>query len=212
MVLTGFDIVIPCKGLSSGKSRLAEVLTSRERETLCRRLLSRTVRIAIAAAGRESVTVVSADPGARAVAARLGAGVLDDEGRGLNEALSLANSRTDHPRGLMVLPIDLPLVTPELLRDAVARTEGVGIAPDAGGTGTNLLVLAPETRRDFPFAYGPDSFARHRDEGLARGVGVTVLSHAHLAFDLDRPADLSALGTRRIGGAGRGCVDIPPVL
>jgi 2-phospho-L-lactate guanylyltransferase len=204
--MNAFDIVIPCKGLASGKSRLSDVLTPRERENLCRRLLSRTVGIAIAAAGRERVTVVSADPRVRGIAALLGASVLDDGGRGLNEALTLADTAIRDaaaPRGLMVLPIDLPLVTVDLLREAAARTQAVGIAPDTAGTGTNLLVLGPEVRGGFPFAFGPGSFRLHREAGLALGAPVTVLRHAHLAFDLDRPADLSALSALKIGDSRR---------
>jgi 2-phospho-L-lactate guanylyltransferase (CobY/MobA/RfbA family) len=46
-------IVVPCKSLKLGKSRLAGVVAPEEREALCRRFLSDTLRLATAVAGAQ---------------------------------------------------------------------------------------------------------------------------------------------------------------
>lgn len=206
--MTAFEIVIPCKRFAAGKARLSPVLTRTERESLCRDLFRRTVRAALKAAGAGNVAVVSADAEVLALASLLGARPLAENGQGLNAAIHGANAllmalrgplpgepdAAQLPRpGVVVLPIDLPLISSGLLRGAAARAGPVGIAPDALETGTNLLLLSADLRRDFPFAFGPDSFELHCHAARARGVEPTIIRHERLAFDLDRPEDLMAL-------------------
>lgn len=192
-----FHILIPCKNFAAGKSRLSAVLRADERERLCRRLLARTTEVALAAAGAGQVTVVSADADVLASAARLGAHPLAEVGHGLNEALSTANERLLDATGarttLVVLPTDLPLVTAPVLTQTVGRTARIGIAPDADGSGTNLLVIMSEIRPGFPFAFGPRSFECHLATASRLGIDATILREPSLAFDLDRPEELSVL-------------------
>lgn len=201
--MKAFEIVIPCKRFAAGKSRLSSALSPLERERLCRNLFRRTVRAALKAAGAGNVAVVSADAEVLALASRFGARPLAENGQGLNPAIHAANAllmarrsppdeilpeAAPHP-GLVVLPIDLPLISAGLLRATAARVDAVGIAPDTAQTGTNLLLLSAAMRRDFPFAYGPDSFDLHCRAARARGVEPTVIHHERLAFDLDNPED-----------------------
>ncbi len=63
----------------------------------------------------------------------------------------------------------------------------VVIVPDRHGTGTNALLLTPPDAIE-P-AFGPGSFARHRE--LAGTAGVAELPS--LTLDIDTPEDLATL-------------------
>lgn len=202
--MKNFEVIIPCKAFAEGKSRLAPSLSARQRENLCRQMLERTAGLALAAAGSANVTVVSADANVLSLASGLGARPFAETGHGLNTAIHAANVfllgrrtiATDFPV-LVILPIDLPNIHADLIRDAVAKTAHLGIAPDEAEIGTNLLVLSGGLRLDFPFAFGPDSFRLHTATACARRVPATVLRHPDLAFDLDRPIDLKTREIRR---------------
>lgn len=192
-----YDIVIPCKRFTSGKSRLAPALSDRARENLCRHLFARTLTIAIDTRGAGNVAVVSADDDVLALAADHGVHAFREPGHGLNPAISAANQRLyrekGETRGLMVLPIDLPLVSEDALAAAAERTGRIGIAPDIAETGTNLLLLDAAMRRDFGFQFGVGSFDLHRQAASARNVNATIIRDRRLAFDLDQPGDWKTL-------------------
>ncbi|MCG6204231.1 2-phospho-L-lactate guanylyltransferase [Rhodopseudomonas sp. HC1] len=186
-------VLIPCKPLDCGKSRLAGALDPSGRRWLCERMLRQTLAAAAAAFGAEQVRVVSADAQVRRVAATWGVGVIDDRTHDLNGALG--NARHELQRTiatltrLMILPIDLPYVEPVILRRVAAEQAAVVIVPDRKFDGTNLLCVDARTAASFPFAYGPRSFQHHF--GAARRLGVTpaILVDQRLAFDLDLPDD-----------------------
>jgi 2-phospho-L-lactate guanylyltransferase len=187
-------IVIPCKSLSEGKSRLATVLSPADRESLCVRLLRRTLRLALAlGVGADHVKIVSADPAALAIAARLGVGAIVESGGGLNAALRQARD-TIRAEGrvataALILPIDLAYATAAALRRVSEASADVVIAPDAKRLGTNLLYLADRAFAQCPFAFGTGSFAAHRDWAEHAGLAVSIVDDPALAFDLDGPED-----------------------
>jgi 2-phospho-L-lactate guanylyltransferase len=55
-------------------------------------------------------------------------------------------------------------------------------------------VLSVPLASGFDFAYGPGSFRRHAAAARARGLAVRVVRDPDLAFDVDVPEDLVALG------------------
>ncbi len=70
-------------------------------------------------------------------------------------------------------------------------SRAVVIAPDAGETGTNALLLRPPFL--LPFSFGPVSFARHCALARAAGVEPLVYRSPSLAHDIDLPDDLRHL-------------------
>ena len=70
-------VIIPCKALASGKSRLAPVLSRDARARLCARLLQHTLDVATALVPRFNVWLVTSDPEALQLADRCGVGILD---------------------------------------------------------------------------------------------------------------------------------------
>lgn len=128
-------IVVPARSLEDGKRRLAPVLGARERATLVRRMLVRTLEAA-AAAG-PSVLVVSPDPAVLALAHEYGAAALEEPKRiGLNHALTLAAREVSRGGGdaMLVVSADLPDVEAADLRAMLPPAAGDG-PMEAGAAG-----------------------------------------------------------------------------
>ncbi len=189
----GLHILIPCKSLRQGKSRLAAVLSPRERQELCAHLLERTLRLALALGTTASIRIVTRDAEARMIAATFGVDALEDEGTGLNDALRAARDAVLCDGGgdssALILPIDLPFATVAAIRRAIASTADVAISPDEDCQGTNLLFLAGRALGMFSFAFGPGSYSRHRRTAEDAGLRVAIVEDPVLAFDVDRPED-----------------------
>ena len=201
--------IVPVGAIEGAKSRLGGTLDAEERRDLVESMLGRTVRAALAAPGIAETLVVSPDREALQLAASLGARTLRQRSQGLNQGLREA--RDDAIAGgadaIVVVPIDVPLVSPEALAGLVAPLAAFGerplvvLAPDRHGRGTNGLVLAPPDAIEFGF--GGDSRAAHREcasQAAARYVEVD----GPLALDLDTPDDLLLVeelttGTARAG-------------
>jgi len=188
--------VIPVKSLSSAKSRLAPALSAAGRAALARRLLLGTLDAAQSCPALTGVVVVSADPEVRSLAAARGLSAYPDPPAStsdpLNAAVALGCRRVADLGALaaLVLPIDLPHVSPGVIAQFVRRAgdAAVGVAPDEAGTGTNALLLRPPLAIN-P-AFGPDSFARHGALARERGTLPTAVALPALSFDLDTPHDL----------------------
>ena len=191
-VRTDRAIVIPCKALAHGKSRLAPVLAPDARARLCARLLRRTLDAAVALVPSSAVWLVTADAEAASLAVRCGVTVVGDPGADLNAALEAARRAVfgrDVLEGLFILPIDLPLLDPAALADVMAVEADVAIASDRRGSGTNALNLSGAAARHLPFSYGEGSFLRHCDLARRGGHTLRVVTNDTLAFDLDEPRD-----------------------
>jgi 2-phospho-L-lactate guanylyltransferase len=116
--------------------------------------------------------------------------------RNVNGAVAEGAERIRHAGadGVIVVPTDLPLLTAQALRDAVAAMPpppGCLLVPDHRGPGTNVVALTP-VRSDL-FSFGEPSLERH--VRLARRAGYDVRIHRSeaLEFDLDRPEDYDQL-------------------
>lgn len=186
------------------KSRLAGALPKAEREALVRGLLRHvlaTVRRAAPRAGLAGGIVVSRDPGWLALAAHQGFLPLVEVGPGgLNAALAQAVRAAARrgAGGALILPLDLPLLSPAdvvALAARLPRGRGAVIAPDRAGTGTNALLMRPATL--MPPAFGPDSAGRHAAMARQRGAAVHVVRRPGLAQDLDRPGELTVWSAAR---------------
>lgn len=178
--------IVPLKLRALRKSRLSSCMSLQERQTLSDRMAAR-VLAALDEAGIPA-RVLSPVPWADAVWE-------PDHGAGLNAELDRVRVALACAP-LLVISGDLPLLTAADVHMLLAGAEaqGVAIAPDRHGRGTNAIALCDS--RPFAFAFGEGSFARH----LAAAQGAaTIRDHPGLAFDLDTPADLD--DARRLGWA-----------
>ena len=186
--------IVPVKPLRRGKSRLAEVLTQDERADLNRRLLVHTLETLTAIPEIEHVLVVSRDPGALALARDHGARTVQENGTPqLNVALARATilAKNYATRGVLIVPADLPLLTPEDVRAMLEKVKAppvVVVAPDRHREGTNALLVCPAGLIEYDF--GPGSFQRHCNRALQAGARLEVCDLPSLALDVDLPEDL----------------------
>ncbi|MCB2049165.1 MAG: 2-phospho-L-lactate guanylyltransferase [Novosphingobium sp.] len=191
--------LIPIKASGTGKSRLAEALDADARQVLVQDMLAHVATAAQQARAVSRVLLVGPS--------RLGLpediSLLADPGTGLNPAIESAISQisaSDNPlpERLLILFADLPEVTSaEIDLLAVARDGSVAIAPDRHEIGTNALSLPMTVASQFRFAFGEDSFARHRRECERLGLGFEVILSGGLERDVDEPADLPDAGARQ---------------
>lgn len=188
--------IIPVGWLDGAKSRLGGALDAEERRDLVIRMLARTVAAAIATPELADTVVISPDREALDVASAAGARTMRQRTQGLNAGL--VEARDDAVAGgasaVLILPIDLPLVTPaalgELIDTADVPVPVVALVSDRHGRGTNALLLAPPDA--IAPAFGGDSRAAHvAAAAAARARFVEVESP--LAVDLDTPDDLLLL-------------------
>jgi 2-phospho-L-lactate guanylyltransferase len=184
-------IIVPCKRLNHGKSRLAEVLAPEPRRRLCGDFLDLTLRRATELAPRR-VMLLTDDRNAAVIGASRGVRVLPDLGSDMNTALIAAQGAL-LAEGLtgpaMILPIDLPFASTEALAAAGSTMADVVVAPDRREEGTNLLYLSAAGFRELRLAFGPGSFRRHCENAAAAGLSLAVADDARLALDIDQPED-----------------------
>lgn len=187
---------VPVKDLLGTKSRLAPLLDPGSRAGLTLYMMKRVVR-AMLCAGIPSANlcVVSPDRLVLDTAAEAGAVPRLQRTRGLNPALEEAREWAG-ARGadsILVLPADLPLLRAEDVRSLLATGEGspVALAPDAGETGTNALLLRPPDA--IPFLFGFGSRQTHLQAARRRGLEARECRLPNLSFDIDTVEDLSKL-------------------
>jgi len=183
-------ILIPCKSLSAGKSRLSRCLDGPHRRTLCGFFLKRMIELATTVAGAGHVRVVTSDPAAVTLAGRQGISFFPDAGDGLNAALETARNRL-LAAGLLqgrltILPIDLPYATADAVAEAGRSDADVIINSDERGRGTNLLILSASAGR-IPFSFGADSFSAHTNTARKLGFEPHIVHDWRVAHDIDDP-------------------------
>ncbi|HWE60825.1 MAG TPA: hypothetical protein VHB98_03865 [Chloroflexota bacterium] len=123
----------------------------------------------------------------------------------LNAALyqAAASAAGQGADAILVLPADLPCLTPAAVAELIASvpaTPGVALAPDRRHSGTNALLVRPPLM--MPFRFGTQSFERHRETAARHGIPVAVCDHPAFALDLDTPDDVRALAGQRHGELG----------
>lgn len=187
--------IVPVKPLRRGKSRLSGLLSEDQRTLLNQELLAHTLNTLRAVPEIEQVLVISRDPAALALAREHGARTIREQGTPeLNLALKRATlfAKTYVTRRILILPMDLPLITPDDISTLDRRSEGVDpvvvIAPDRHREGTNALLMRPPGYIEYKF--GPGSFQRHCDLAVKSGMRLEICELPNLALDVDYPEDL----------------------
>jgi 2-phospho-L-lactate guanylyltransferase len=190
--------IVPVKPLRRGKSRLAGILSQDERANLNQTLLAHTLDTLKATPEIEQVLVVSRDTEALALAREHGARTVQENGAPhLNVALARATivAHNYATRGVLIVPADLPLLTPQDIRsmlELAGQPPVVVVAPDTRRQGTNALLISPVGLIDYDF--GPGSFERHCQRASQAGARLEICELPSLALDMDLPEDLEQVG------------------
>jgi 2-phospho-L-lactate guanylyltransferase len=156
----------------------------------------------------DGVWVLNSDEDAAAVARAAGAEPFPDPapGQGLNPSLdaATADAVAQGATGVLVLSADCPATTEADVK-SLAIGDGVVIAPDRYGTGTNALWRRP------PFviqaAFGGNSRRSHTAIARVNHVPFVVMPLPRVALDVDRPKDLDDVWTLGPGDATRAALE-----
>ena len=190
--------VVPVRGLPAGKRRLAALFDGEQRNGLVRAMLEDAVNALRGAEALDRVVICSRDEAAREEAAALEVDFLDqaDLAPGYNLAVAHAQRAFAAAETLLVVPADLPLLTPaavDLLVNTAPGGEAVVVAPAHDGGTNGLLLRPPGVIRP---AFGPSSAKAHAQAAADAGEAGVPFRAADIdvwAWDLDTPADLREL-------------------
>ena len=194
--------IVPLKALESAKRRLAGMLSGAERRDLML-AMARDVLAALCQSRRlAGILIVSRTPEADALAQTFSTErFAESPDADLPLALTQASAYlTAHfgARGVMVIPADVPLISPEEVDEILAghaTMEGpegaVTVVPDGENLGTNCLVLSPPDV--IGFVFDGKSFRPHVDAAFARGLTPRIVPSRGFALDIDTVDDLRHL-------------------
>jgi 2-phospho-L-lactate guanylyltransferase len=184
------SILIPVKPLDRAKLRLASRLLPEDRRRLGLAMLSDVLKATV---GWPSRFIVTSDTEAETLARGFGCSLIPDLGGGLNQAIDYATAvaMKKGAQKLLILAADLPLVSAEDVAAIFCMQEQVVIVPSGDG-GTNAFLRRPPAVIGSRF--GPGSAAAHQALGEAAGVPTRTIHLPSLHLDIDRYADLVALG------------------
>ena len=182
--------LLPVKRLSEANSRLSEAFTADERLAIARALLDDALSLC-AAVDFLDWAIVTDDPEVMDSARARRLSVVEEPGGGLNVALQagIIAVMLRGAESVTILPVDVPLVTPEDLQDVVdtGSTSDVVLAPARADGGTNALHLRPADALRPRF--GRASLRAHAAEAEAAGLRCSILHLPRLALDVDTLQD-----------------------
>lgn len=196
--------VVAIKQRTRAKSRLSSGLSDEQRLAVVDALAADTL-VLVTACDFFEWWVVTDDEDVYARAGELGLKRLRDEGKGLNNAVehAVAACLEAGAASMTVIPADLPLATPQALRDLTdtGATSDVVLVASIGDGGTNALYLAPPDV--LVPRFGPGSLAAHVAEADRLGLRCSVIAEGDLVWDLDAPEDIAPLLRAAEGRTGR---------
>lgn len=209
--LSVVHVVVPVRGIESGKSRLGQALDAEEREVLVLGLLGRTLEVLTAWPPAQRIHLVTGDAVTGALARRTQPAlslVREPRQGGLNAALGAARDAAEEAGAtcVLMLPADLPLLEVAALDRlldgadaALAAGSGrplVVVAPADARGGTNALLVSPPTLIEPSF--GEASLEAHLRAAARADATVQLVIDPQLGFDLDTPDDLERLDTELV--------------
>jgi 2-phospho-L-lactate guanylyltransferase len=190
--------LVPLKQLERAKRRLASLVSPNER----RALMLAMARDVLTALSRSrlltGILLVSRAHDAGALAQSFGAErFAESPTADLSDALTQASDYLVtqlQAAGVMIVPADVPLITPEEVDAIIAQHHRVTVVPDAEHMGTNCLICSPPNC--IPYRFDGRSCKPHVDAAFAAGFTPTIMPSAGFALDIDTPDDLKMLLTR----------------
>jgi 2-phospho-L-lactate guanylyltransferase len=171
--------VIPFKP-KNPKTRLSCVLEPEEREKFAALMLCDVV--VAAREGGCDPFILATEPFS------FGETPVAHDDRGLNEALNDLISRTPGP--LLIIMADVPLTSPEAVRELISTPADIAMVPGRGG-GTNAVYLSRADR--FLVSYYGASFQKHLMIAEERGLSCEVIDSFLIHTDIDEKEDLVEL-------------------
>jgi 2-phospho-L-lactate/phosphoenolpyruvate guanylyltransferase len=192
-------LLIPVKNLGNAKQRLGETLNRAQRSQLAEAMLRDVLTAASGVTERLDVFVVTGDPQAKAIAAVLNFGVIeDDHNESETAAIEMATEWSER-HGYdtsIVVPADVPLITSAELNRVLdaAPAQGAVFVPAYDRRGSNCILRRPSSI--IPLRFGNDSFQPHCEAMKKTGEQLIILEMPGIGLDIDNPHELELLVQR----------------
>jgi 2-phospho-L-lactate guanylyltransferase len=189
--------IVPVKPLRRGKSRLSEILSEDERYQLNHHLFIHTIEVLKQVEDISDILVVSRDSDVLTESRDMDVRTVTENGTPeLNNALRRASlfSMAFSTEGALIVPADLPLLTPEDVKGFLCVRKSpptAVISPDRRKEGTNMLLIDPADL--ITFSFGQSSFDVHCTLAKNQGANLVIYNNERIALDLDIPEDYDIL-------------------
>ncbi len=200
--MTEICALIPFKGLSGAKTRLAPLLQASECAALAECMLRDVLTALCSTAGIDQVVLFGNDARMAEIAREFGCRVLNEApGAGLCKGLDTAAAilAAEGVERLLIIHGDLPSIKNT---DISALLNGycadMVICPAGRDGGTNALIIDPPDT--LPFQFGQDSARRHMETAARLGIDATQIRLPAAALDIDTPDDLRQFCTHPVPG------------
>jgi 2-phospho-L-lactate guanylyltransferase len=186
--------IVPIKPLRRGKSRLATVLSEKDREQLNQTLLIKTICCLKEIKEIDQILIVSYDPSALTVSRDYGVRTIQESpNTNINKALRKGTMAAIafNVSSILIVPADLPFIEPDAIRELLSKSQKppeIVITPDRRMNGTNALFINPIGILDYDF--GMWSFRKHVEQAERKKIRIEIYNNDKLSFDLDIPEDL----------------------
>ncbi len=186
-------VLLPVKGFSDAKQRLAPVCDNEMRAGLACAMLSDVLRALAAAREPERVVVFTASEEVTRMARSFGFDVMIERSvQGHSAAVNrMILELSGNASRILSIAGDLPRLAPTDIDFVLdVASDPVTLIPSMDWTGTNGVVFIPPAQ--ITMEYGEGSFRRHLSKAAAAGFPADVLNVPGMAFDIDTPEDLEA--------------------
>ncbi len=187
--------LVPLKRLSLAKSRLAGVLTARERRRLVLSMAAHVVEVV--RGGVDEAILLAQEPVPELGQMATILDLSDDLNGSLGRARRLVNAAAGDR--LLVVFADLPLLQPGDIAALIAASgAGLAVAPDRLGVGVNAIGFQPSV--ELAFRFGAGSRLGFEAEARRLGLPAVMVERPGLALDVDDADSLSLYAARRDAG------------
>ena len=185
-------VLLPVKGFTSAKQRLAGSLDPVLRAGLAKAMLSDVMAALANAKTPQRVVVYTASREVSAIAEDFKFEIMTEttvlgHSAAVNHMVRELAGSSSH---ILSLAGDLPTITAAEIDDVFTQASPISLFPSRDGTGTNaaLFTLPAHIQMD----YGPGSLQRHLSTAAAAGYEAEVLHIPGIAFDIDTAEDLQS--------------------
>ena len=186
--------VVPIKDFAHAKQRLSGLLTPAQRQQLARTMATAVLTALAEVPDLAGIAVVTVNAEAAALAQRFGARVIT-EGAEDGHTGAVDGARrvlaAEGQAGILTMPGDIPLVTPDEVRAVLAATQpapAFTIVPAHDELGSNAVLCAPPL--SVRLRFGEDSYFPHLDAARAAGIAPSIVPLPGIGMEIDHPVDL----------------------
>ena len=187
--------IIPVKEFIDAKDRLSGLLSPQQRRLLAETMLTDVLDAVAGSRLLAGVLIVTLDPHATALGAKIGARVQTEGARDGHTGSVNAGRRIlarEGRGGMITMPGDIPAVRASEI-DAVLSAHltapSFTISPAHDDLGSNAVVCSPPEL--VALRFGDNSYVPHLDAARRQGIEPTVIRQPGIAVDIDHPVDLA---------------------